>query len=370
MEFRRWSLNSGQSGRRWRFRNRLPLNHPRITFRTRVLGTRSLRTFFADGLFSAASDVMPAEFLAIYAIALGASNVEIGLLAATAGLAGISELAPDEWIAEHTHSRKWVVILSGGGVGRVALLLMAVVPWIAEGRTAVYILIGLASLRWFASMIGHPSWVSLTTAIVPLDLRRLFISRRMLGIAIVGALTAPLFGRLIGAIGGLQGYQVAIFVSIVFAVGSTYSYSRIQEPPAPPAHERRAGSTRELLRDTPFVRFLSGILILNVLTHVAVPFFAPYMVHTLKASPTEIGILATVSAIGGVFGQLIAGPLAERVGTDRMLRRSMVVIPTLPIMWVFASEPWHAAIPNFIAGIAWAGFHLAEFNLLLEYAPE
>lgn len=46
------------------------------------------------------------------------------------------------------------------------------------------------------------------------------------------------------------------------------------------------------------------------------------------------------------------------------------MIPTLPIMWVFADEPWHAAIPNLIGGVVWAWFHLAEFNLLLQYAPE
>jgi len=329
-----------------------------------------LRAFFIDGLFSAASDVMPLQFLAVYAIALGASDAEIGVMAAAAGLAGVAALAPGARIAERTHSRKWVVLLSGGGVARLCLLLMAIVPWVAEGRTAVSLLIVLAALRWFAGMLGHPSWVSLTAAIVPLDLRRFYVSRRMLGIAVVAALGAPLFGRLIGAVGGLEGYQAAIFVSVGFAAVSTLSYWRIEEPPAPPPHERTPGSTRELLRDATFVRFLLGILTLNVMAQVAVPFFAPYMVRTLEATPTEIGMLATVSAIGGVAGQVVAGPLAERIGSDRMLRWSMLVIPTLPIMWVFASEPWHAGIPNLVGGMFWAAFHLAEFNLLLEYAPQ
>jgi MFS family permease len=370
VQFRRWTLVSGQAGRRWRFQNRRPLNHPRVAYRTRVLGTRNLRAFFFDGLFSAASDVMPAQFLAIYAIALGASEADIGILAAGAGLAGLVALAPGARIAERASSRKWIVLLSGGGGARLLLLAMAFVPWIADGRTAVYVLIVLASLRWFAGMIGHPAWVALTAAIVPLDLRRFYISRRMLGIAIVGALAAPAFGRLIGSVGGIEGYQAAIVLSIVFAAASTALFARIQEPPAPPAAERLPGSTRELLRDATFVRFVGGILTLNVMAQIAVPFFAPYMVRTLDASPTEIGILATVSAIGGVGGQIVAGPLAERIGSERMLRWSLFVIPTLPLMWVFASEPWHAAIPNLVGGVVWAGFHLAEFNLLLEYAPE
>ena len=312
---------------------------------------------------------MPAQFLAIYAIALGASDAEIGVLAAGAGLAGLVALAPGARIAERTASRKRIVLLTSGGSARILLLLMACVPWVAEGRTAIALLIGLASLRWFFGMLGHPAWVSLTAAIVPLDLRRFYISRRMLGIAVVGALAAPAFGRLIGSIGGIEGYQAGIFAAVAFGIGSTLLFARIEEPPPPADHERAPGSTREMLGDANFVRFVSGILALNVMTHIAVPFFAPYMVRTLDASPTEIGLLATISAIGGVGGQLIAAPLAERIGSERMLRWSLFVIPTLPIMWVLASEPWHAAIPNLIGGVVWAGFHLAEFNLLLEYAP-
>jgi MFS family permease len=335
-----------------------------------VLGTRSLAAFFFDGLFSSASDVMPLQFLAVYAIALGASDAEIGVLAAGAGLAGLVALAPGARIAEQASSRKWVVLLSSGGAARLCLLAMAAVPWVAHGNTAVWLLIGLASVRWFAGMIGHPAWVSLTAAIVPLDLRRFYISRRMLGIAIVAAVGAPLYGRLIGAVGGIEGYQAGILVSVAFAATSTGLFWRIDEPPRPEEHAGAPGSTRELLADTTFVRFVTGILALNVMTHVAVPFFAPYMVRTLHATPTEIGILATVSAVGGVAGQVVAGPMAEKFGSERLLRWSLFVIPTLPIMWVFASEPWHAAIPNLVGGVFWAWFHLAEFNLLLEYAPE
>ena len=261
------------------------------------------------------------------------------------------------------------MLLTGGGSARVLLLLMAVVPWVADGRQAVTILIVLASLRWFFGMLGHPAWVSLTATLVPLDLRRFYISRRMLGIAIVGALAAPGFGRLIGAIGGIEGYQAGLALAVAFGVASTYLFARIEEPEAVPRSERLPGSTRDMLKDANFVRFVSGILALNIMTHIAVPFFAPYMVRTLEASPTEIGLLATVSAIGGVGGQLIAGPLAERFGSERLLRWSLFVIPTLPMMWVLASDPWHAALPNAIGGIVWAAFHLAEFNLLLEYAP-
>jgi predicted MFS family arabinose efflux permease len=41
----------------------------------------------------------------------------------------------------------------------------------------------------------------------------------------------------------------------------------------------------------------------------------------------------------------------------------------LPIAWVFTTEPWHPAIVNLFSGFLWAGFNLANFNLLLKMIP-
>lgn len=260
-----WRSGSGQRHIAWRFRNHAPTNHPLTSFETRVLGTRSLRAFFVDGLFSSASDVIVVRFLSVYAIALGASNAEIGLIAIANGLAGIAALAPGAWIAERARSRKLVVLLSGGGLGRLCVLAMALVPVMLADHRAVLPLIVLSGLRWFAGSVGHPAWVSLLTDIVPVDLRRLYVSRRMLGIAVVAAIGAPLVGFLIRALGGVssvEAFQWAFLLAAALGFVSTFWYARIEEPPRP-AEGRAAGSTRAMLRDRPFVQYLAGTLLLH-----------------------------------------------------------------------------------------------------------
>jgi predicted MFS family arabinose efflux permease len=49
---------------------------------------------------------------------------------------------------------------------------------------------------------------------------------------------------------------------------------------------------------------------------------------------------------------------------------SMLIIPILPVMWVFFRSPWHVVPLNILSGILWTAHGLASFNFLLELAPE
>src|SRR5690606_39117322 len=161
-------------------------------------------------------------------------------------------------------SRKLVVLLSGGGLGRLCVLAMALIPVVLADHRAVVPLIVLSGVRWFAGSVGHPAWVSLLADIVPVDLRRIYVSRRMLGIAVVAAIGAPLMGFLIRALGGVssvEAFQWAFLLAAALGFVSTFFYSRIEEPPRP-AEGRPAGSTRAMLRDRPFVQYLAGTLLL------------------------------------------------------------------------------------------------------------
>jgi len=83
-----------------------------------------------------------------------------------------------------------------------------------------------------------------------------------------------------------------------------------------------------------------------------------------------VGILATVDAVSAVIGQYFAGGLAVRFGSPRLLHGSMLLLPLLPLLWFFSTDPWHTTVPHLIGGAAWAMFNLAAFNLVLEFAPE
>jgi predicted MFS family arabinose efflux permease len=355
---------------RWRFRGQRLTDHPRTSYQTRVFGTRSQRWFFADGVLSAIVDVIPIQFLVVYAIALGATDTEVGLLSIAAGFAGVLALVPGARIAELTNSRKRVVLWTAGGVGRVVLMLMAVSPLLVTNpRQAVYALIAATFVRFFMLNVAHASWVSLLADIVPIDLRRFYVSQRMLAMTAAGAITAPLVGFGIRAIGGLLGYEVFFGLAFLVGVAATIAYSRIEEPPRPPRSERPAGSTRGMLRDRRFIRYLLALLVLNTTTMVVGPFFLAYFVRDIGGSVSDVGLLATLEQILAVGAQFLLGLWVTRVTSERLFKVVLFFPALIPLVWLWVGEPWHAALPFAIGGLVWAVYNVATFNLLMEYAP-
>ncbi len=71
----------------------------------------------------------------------------------------------------------------------------------------------------------------------------------------------------------------------------------------------------------------------------------------------------------GLAGQALFGNLSDRRGNRAVLVLTGILIPILPILWVFARVPWHVYLINTASGILWAGYNLASFNMLLELSP-
>jgi predicted MFS family arabinose efflux permease len=63
------------------------------------------------------------------------------------------------------------------------------------------------------------------------------------------------------------------------------------------------------------------------------------------------------------------GTLSDRLGPHKLQLVSMIIIPLLPVGWIFATTVWHIALLNILNGVIWATYNLAYFNLLLEYMP-
>ena len=116
--------------------------------------------------------------------------------------------------------------------------------------------------------------------------------------------------------------------------------------------------------------FLLATFALHFATMIAGPFFNVYLKEDLGASNFEVGWLTTSSAVAALLGQLVFGELMARRGSLWLMRMSLVVLPLLPILWAFITEPWMVLAPNILGGLMWAAFNLANFQGLLEVTPE
>jgi MFS family permease len=335
-----------------------------------------MRWFWFDGFFANACDSIILTYLPLFLLTLGATSGQIGLMNALSSFCAALILLPSAALVEHLGHRKQIALLAGGGAGRTALLLLALVPLVLPDPIAVYAVIALVIARGILGNMGFPAWISLTADIVPLSWRGRYFSSRNIAMGLAGLATTLMVGQLIHRMGDSPvGYQVAMSLAFVIGMMSTLCFSRIQEPaPSIAPRERDSRDWRTLLRHLlahpEFLAFCAVSALWNFSLHIAAPFFSPYQVQVLGATPDVVGFLSIVAPLSALPAQRLFGKLADRWGPRRVQYLTGFLIPLLPWAWVLTRSPWHAAPINLAGGFLWAGYNLASFNMLLVLTPE
>lgn len=340
---------------------------------------RNLRYFWLDGLFAAISENFYLGYIALFALAYGATNSQVGMLAAGANLLGAAALFPGAKLVEKVGRRKPVVIWSGGIFGRFSLLALALIPVIFhEPLAAIVAIILIDSLRAFSFNLANPGWTSMVADIVPETMRARFFSSRNIAMGVAALIVGPLAGWTISSTNlrldsPYVGYQLVFFFAFLFGLVSTFSFSRINEP-EPLAENRRLhqrGDLRRALKLSPAFRgLIISSFVWNLSLQIAAPFFNVYLVTDFKVTVTTIGILGGVFGLFALFGQRAFGRLIDTRSAYWVQGVTGLLIPLAPLAWAFITAPWQVGLINAFSGFLWAGYNLANFNLLLELTPD
>jgi Na+/melibiose symporter-like transporter len=173
-----------------------------------------------------------------------------------------------------------------------------------------------------------------------------------LGGALVGAVTAP--------------YAVAVDAASFLA--SALLLFRIRAPESPPAREVRGSVRAELVDGLRYVfgdarwRSLMGyVASVNFFFTVAESIFIVYAVRVLGLSAPLIGLVFTLSNLGGIVGALVVSRVSHRLGVGRTLVVSgflggppLLLVPLAP-----ASFP----IPFLVVGWLFLSFGVVMYNV-------
>jgi MFS family permease len=338
-----------------------------------------LRYFWLDGLFSAISENFFLSFIPLFALAYGATNGQIGLLTATANLLGTIALFPGARLVERSGRRKAIVIWSGGGFGRLTLFGLAWLPFLLyQPRFAITGIIVLNGIRAFMANLGNPAWTALVADLVPASIRGRYFSSRNTAVALAALVVAPLAGWLIRVGNGrlgleFLGYQSAFLLAFAFGMVSTGYFSKIPEPAltAQNIQKHSRGDLRRAIRRSPgFLGLVISAFIWNLSLQIAAPFFNVYLVSELHASVLLVGLLAGTTSLFMIPGQYLFGRLIDRKGGLWVYQLTGFLIPILPLAWATITAPEQVFLINIAAGLLWAGYNLANFNLLLELTPD
>jgi len=339
----------------------------------------NLRYFWLDGITAAASEAFYLAYIPLFAVAYGATNEQVGWITALGNLLGALALFPGARMMEKTGHRKWLVVWGGGGVARMMVFLLALLPLFALPPTlAIMAIASLNGIRAFAANFSNPAWTSLVADIVPEFMRGRYFSTRNLTMGIATLVVSALAGWLISSANGwtfnpFLGFQLVFLLAFAIGMASTYCFSRIVEPlPKAPADAvATSGHLRRALKGSSgYLGFVVSAFVWNFSLQLAGPFFNVYLVTGLGADTTMVGIVTAISSLTALAGQVIFGRLMDRKGAIWLQIITGFPIAFLPVAWAFYTDPWQVGVNNFFGGFLWAGYNLANFNLLLLLTPE
>ena len=350
---------------------------------------RSLRLLAWEGLASGAMfSLGSGGFMAAYALALGANNLEVGILASLPFISQIIRL-PAILLVERFRARK-ALGLPALMLSHFSWLPVGAVPFFLDtpGKLAVILVIAFLAVRGLFA----PLWVTTSTSWI----RELVPQGRL----------ADYFGRRLAMVTGamaLVGVGGSFFVSwwqntaepgqeifafsfllmggaITFGVLGPFLASRAVEPLMPPAAQSGrspAAMLLEPLRDSNYAHLIRFLFTWSLLSNLAIPFFAVYMLKVIGLSlPVVIG-LTVLSQFANVLFVRVWGPFADRVGNKTVLSLSASLYLLVIIGWVFTVHPERHFLTmpllvflHLLGGVAAAGVTLTVNTLALKVAPE
>jgi MFS family permease len=337
-----------------------------------------LKWFWLDGAFSQAQDSASLDYIPLFALAAGASAGTIGVLAAAGNLLSIAGFVAGAGVSLRLRQRKPFVLAAGGGASRLLFLLLVAAPLLmGRGPLLVFLIIAVNALRLMLASFANPAWTALAADLVPPAARGRYFASRNVAMGVVALLMSPLAGWIVRTINtrtshDLMGYQTTLFLAFLCGMLSTFSFSHVPEPPTgvPSRLHRRAGNIVELLKRHPTFGWLAASsFVWGFSLNVASPFFNVYLVTGLRGTSANVGIATGIMALTGLAGLALFGNLSDKRGNRAVLVLTGILIPLLPLLWVFARAPYHVYLINTASGVLWAGYNLASFNILLELSP-
>ncbi|MEI7849025.1 MAG: MFS transporter [Chloroflexota bacterium] len=335
---------------------------------------KNLFNYWFDGVFSAASDTIPINYLTLYFLALGATSSQIGLYTALTSLAAAACLLPGALLVERYGHRKEITVWFGGTLARFALLVLAILPFGLSGQSLIWALIIFSVIRSMGGNLAFPAWMSITGDIIPLEGRGRFFGSRNFVMVIAGMLITYLVGEFITRVGSPQGYQLAVILAFGVGMLATYFFTQIKDQQAEqPVHSSMSVSILDMVKDLRaaplFLTFCFASALWNFSINIAGPFFNVHMVQNLKFTAAMVGVAAVSSSVSKLFIQRKVGELSDRWGPGKVQMVTMFLIPILPICWVFVTQLWQIVILNLFGGFLWGAFELVSFNFLLQLTP-
>lgn len=333
---------------------------------------QNLKMNTIDGAFAAMSDNLSNPFLGLYALSLGASISQIGMLNAFPTLLGNILQLPYGILAGRISNRKALIAI-GSLWNRCSWLLIAFLPFLVKLEWGVSILIVLATLRVVGATLGVPAWIAIQAEIVPKPIRGRHYANRNIIMNIV-ALAAVLFAGKILTLRYPVNYRILFVLAWITGLVSLWAFLQIKVQQAPQS-TRTSAAQREkrgfsLRHNKDFAYYCLAFFVWSLGVNLISPLTPVYFIQDLNGTEALWAYVQSAAIIGTILCQRYWGRLTDVFGQKNIMVKAGLGAAMVPFWWFIAPNPLLGLAVQFWGGIMWGGHNLAAFNLLLEVTPD
>jgi MFS family permease len=339
------------------------------------------RALVKDDAWAAMTGALSGGVLLVaFALALGATPLHIGLLAAIPFVCQAAQL-PGVLVVDRIRQRRRIAVVAVT-IARVAILSLAFLPFLPEGALRLYWLIAAQFLICALGSLGGCAINSWLHQLLPLQGLGAFFARRLFwstAMACGGTLFAGLLVDELPVPDKLLAYGTVFALAGVAGFISSYYLARVPEPQMLDAGPKVSILTklRAPLSDPNFRRLLIYLAAWNVASNLAAPFLTVYLMTQLGYGLTMVTTLWVTSQIANALTLYLWGKLSDRLSNKAVLSVALPVYFLCTFGLVFADAGGSPRLQlallyglHVVMGAAMGGIGLATGNLGLKLAPQ
>ncbi len=334
------------------------------------------------------NSITTSGILVAFALALGANNFQIGILAAIPFLMQLFQI-PSIWLVGRLRRRKAIAVIPWF-IAQLLWFPIALIPLFLQvpGGGAISLLLGLMAIRGLLNAVCNSAWNGWIRDLVPQSILGRFFSRRLAlatSAGVVFSLGAAFFvdywrGQ-VAVESAVFGYTyVLLFGALFLGLASPLFMSLMPEPLMQPILGPQSSLMQRLtapFRDANFRRLVQFLFVWGFALNLAIPFFAVYMLQRLGLPLTWVIGLSILSQLSNMLFLRIWGSFADRVGNKSVLSLGVSLYLLVILGWIFTTMPerYFLTIPllvvlHIFAGIASAAVTLTVGTIGLKLAPQ
>jgi MFS family permease len=343
---------------------------------------KGLKMVIGDGIAAEAMTTLTGgSFLVAMALLMGATNFQIGLLAALPTFTNLFQIL-SIWLVRRYNNRRIISVL-GSLLARIPLIIIGIIALNTSSHNAVDVLIFFLFFYYFFGSIVGPSWNSWMKDLVPENMLGTYFAKRAVIMQTLNVILSILLALLIDYVKQKDpAYQLPVYAIMFILAGSlgvigAFILAKAPELQPISIKDNLFGLLKKPFKDGNFLRLLIFNSTWVFAINLATPFFAVFLLKDLKYPVSYVIALDILSQLFSIFAVSKWGIFADRYSNKTIIALSAPIYIVCIIAWCFAGIYTHL-YSNIIllvgiyifTGISTAGINLSLTNIGLKLASK